>query len=71
MTTRQKMMALAGRLGCKVEYVPRQDQLPAEILVDAPDGKSFDGELTQLVCWDWTDALARLSGSVIVDGEPD
>ncbi|MFI5402783.1 MAG: hypothetical protein ACHQ1G_07600 [Planctomycetota bacterium] len=71
MTTRQRLLAEADRRGCKVEYVPRQDSLPAEVLVDAPDGKSFDGELTQLVCIDWKDALERLAQSEITEGEPE
>lgn len=71
MTKRQKVLALADRLGCQVEYVPKQDGLDAEVLVDAPDGQSFDGELTQFVCTDWADALSRLECAEITEGVPE
>lgn len=69
MTARQKVMAEAARLGCTVEFAPRLPMRDSEVLVNAPDGKSFDGQLTQLVCTDWADALERLAECVITDGE--
>ena len=45
--------------------------LPAEVLIDAPPGMSFDDELIQMVCDGWADALDRLSCATITDGVPE
>ncbi len=60
MTPKQKVIAMATKLGATIYKNQKHDHFTVE--VDSPGGKKFIGSGTHMmVCFDWADALDRMS----------